>query len=234
MPLNGRSWQDLATLIPGVNAIETQIPFENGAIRGNRGFGNQLTISGGRPTQNNYRLDGNSITDYAMGGPGSVLGVNLGVDAIQEFAVITGNYSAEYGRTSGGIVNAVSKSGTNGLHGDVYEFFRNQVLDANDFTQIMPAWGNCFTGATNSALRAEAGSKRTGPSSSPITKEYARRRDLPAQTQPFCLMRRARVTLPMARSYKSTRPFRNTWQSSLTPTARSAGTKANSSLRRHR
>jgi hypothetical protein len=133
MPLNGRSWQDLATLIPGVNAIETQIPFENGAIRGNRGFGNQLTISGGRPTQNNYRLDGNSITDYAMGGPGSVLGVNLGVDAIQEFSVITGNYSAEYGRTSGGIVNAVSKSGTNGFHGDVYEFFRNQKLDANDF-----------------------------------------------------------------------------------------------------
>ena len=133
MPLNGRSWQDLATLVPGVNAIETQIPFENGAIRGNRGFGNQLTISGGRPTQNNYRLDGNSITDYAMGGPGSVLGVNLGVDAIQEFSVITGNYSAEYGRTSGGIVNAVSKSGTNAFHGDVYEFFRNQKLDANDF-----------------------------------------------------------------------------------------------------
>jgi outer membrane receptor protein involved in Fe transport len=133
MPLNGRSWQDLATLVPGVNAIETQVPFENGAIRGNRGFGNQLTISGGRPTQNNYRLDGNSITDYAMGGPGSVLGVNLGVDAIQEFAVVTGNYSAEYGRTSGGIVNAVSKSGTNLFHGDVYEFFRNQVLDANDF-----------------------------------------------------------------------------------------------------
>src|SRR5262245_47854391 len=133
MPLNGRSWNDLAALVPGVNAIESQVPFENGAIRGNRGFGNQLTISGGRPTQNNYRLDGNSITDYAMGGPGSVLGVNLGVDAIQEFAVVTGNYSAEYGRTSGGIVNAVSKSGTNAFHGDVYEFFRNQVLDANDF-----------------------------------------------------------------------------------------------------
>ena len=133
MPLNGRSWQDLATLVPGVNAIETQIDFANGAIRGNRGFGNQLTISGGRPNQNNYRLDGNSITDYAMGGPGSVLGVNLGVDAIQEFSVISGNYSAEYGRTSGGIVNALSKSGTNAFHGDVYEFFRNQKLDANDF-----------------------------------------------------------------------------------------------------
>ena len=92
MPLNGRSWQDLATLIPGVNAIETQVPFENGAIRGNRGFGNQLTISGGRPTQNNYQLDGNSINDYSGTGPGSVIGVNLGVDAIQEFSVLTGNY----------------------------------------------------------------------------------------------------------------------------------------------
>jgi hypothetical protein len=59
-----------------------------------------------------------------------VIGVNLGVDAIQEFSVLTGNYSAEYGKTSGGVVNAISKSGTNAFHGDIYEFFRNQVLDA--------------------------------------------------------------------------------------------------------
>jgi hypothetical protein len=133
IPLNGRDWASLATLSPGVNAIETQMPFESGALRGNRGFGSQLTISGGRPTQNNYRLDGLSINDYGNAAPGSVLGGNLGVDAIQEFSVITGNYSAEYGKTSGGIVNAISKSGTNGFHGDVYEFFRNQKLDANDF-----------------------------------------------------------------------------------------------------
>src|SRR5579863_5018488 len=133
LPLNGRDWASLATLSPGVNAIESQMPFENGAIRGNRGFGAQLTISGGRPTQNNYRLDGNSINDYANGGPGSVLGVSLGVDAIAEFSVLTGNYSAEYGRTSGGVVNAISKSGTNGFHGDLYEFLRNDKLDANDF-----------------------------------------------------------------------------------------------------
>jgi len=133
IPLNGRDWASLATLSPGVNAIETQMPFEGGAVRGNRGFGAQLTISGGRPTQNNYRLDGNSINDYANGGPGSVIGVSLGVDAIQEFSVLTGNYSAEYGRTSGGVVNAISKSGTNQFHGDVYEFLRNQKLDANDF-----------------------------------------------------------------------------------------------------
>jgi len=133
LPLNGRDWTSLATLSPGVNAIETQLPFEAGAVRGNRGFGAQLTISGGRPTQNNYRLDGLSINDYGNGGPGSVIGVSLGVDAIQEFSVLTGNYSAEYGRTSGGVVNAISKSGTNSFHGDVYEFLRNDALDANDF-----------------------------------------------------------------------------------------------------
>ena len=133
LPLNGRDWASLATLSPGVNAIENQMPFDAGAVRGNRGFGAQLTIAGGRPTQNNYRLDGLSINDYGNGGPGSVLGVSLGVDAIQEFSVLTGNYSAEYGRTSGGVVNAVSKSGTNAFHGDAYEFLRNDALDAEDF-----------------------------------------------------------------------------------------------------
>ncbi len=133
LPLNGRDWASLATLQPGVNAIETQLSFEAGAGRGNRGFGAQLTISGGRPTQNNYRLDGLSINDYGNGAPGSVIGVNLGVDAIQEFSVLTGNYSAEYGKTSGGVVNAISKSGTNAFHGDVYEFLRNDKLDASTF-----------------------------------------------------------------------------------------------------
>src|SRR5207245_5232918 len=91
-----------------------------------------LTIAGGRPTQNNYRLDGLRISDYTNGS-GSVIGVTLGVDAIQEFSVITGNYSAEYGRTSGGVINAISRSGTNAFHGDAYEFWRNDKLHANDF-----------------------------------------------------------------------------------------------------
>ena len=101
LPLNGRSWTDLAQLQPGVNAIHTQPDFSAGTDRGNRGFGQQLTISGARPQQNNYRLDGVSLNDYANGAPGSVLGGNLGVDAIQEFSVLTSNYSAEYGKTSG-------------------------------------------------------------------------------------------------------------------------------------
>jgi outer membrane receptor protein involved in Fe transport len=134
LPLNGRSWTDLTTLQPGVNVIPTRPDqVTAGSDRANRGYGDQLTISGGRPVQNNYRLDGISMNDYANAGPGSVLGGNLGVDAIQEFSVLTTNYSAEYGKTSGGVVNAISRSGTNQFHGDAYEFFRNSALDARSF-----------------------------------------------------------------------------------------------------
>jgi hypothetical protein len=133
LPLNGRSWTDLAALQPGVDTIQTQPSFATGADRGNRGFGQQLTISGARPQQNNYRLDGISLNDYANGAPGSVLGGNLGVDAIQEFSVLTSNYSAEYGKTSGGVVNAITRSGNNGFHGSAYEFLRNSALDARNY-----------------------------------------------------------------------------------------------------
>jgi hypothetical protein len=133
LPLNGRSWTDLATLQPGVAAIQTQPAFTAGPDRGKRGFGDQITVAGARPQQNNYRLDGISINDYDNGAPGSVLGGDLGVDAIQEFSVLTSNYSAEYGRTSGGVVNAITRSGTNQFHGGVYEFLRNSALDARNF-----------------------------------------------------------------------------------------------------
>ena len=133
LPLNGRSWTDLAALQAGVSTIQTQPSFATGSDRGNRGFGQQLSISGARPQQNNYRLDGVSLNDYANGAPGSVLGGNLGVDAIQEFSVLTSNYSAEYGKTSGGVVNAITRSGTNEFHGSAYEFLRNSVLDARNY-----------------------------------------------------------------------------------------------------
>jgi len=136
LPLNGRSWTDLAELQPGVNAIHTQPDFSAGTDRGNRGFGQQLTISGARPQQNNYRLDGVSLNDYANGAPGSVLGGSLGVDAIQEFSVITSNYEADYGKTSGGVVNAITRSGTNQLHGSTYEFLRNAKLDAKNYFDV--------------------------------------------------------------------------------------------------
>lgn len=135
LPLNGRSWSDLANLQPGVYTIHTQ---PDVAIRDryNRGYGAQLTISGARPQQNNYRLDGISINDPTNGAPGSVLGGNMGVDAISEFSVLTTNYSTEYGRASGGIINATTKSGSNQFHGDVYEFLRNSALDARNFFDI--------------------------------------------------------------------------------------------------
>src|SRR5258705_6443189 len=150
LPLNGRSWTDLAALQPGVSTIQTQPSFATGADRGNRGFGQQLTISGARPQQNNYRLDGISLNDYANGAPGSVLGGNLGVDAIQEFSVLTTNYSAEYGKTSGGVVNAITRSGTNSFHGSAYEFVRNSALDARNFfdgSSIPPFERNQFGGS---------------------------------------------------------------------------------------
>src|SRR5258708_7863619 len=149
LPLNGRSWTDLAQLQPGVNAIQTQPNFSAGTDRGNRGFGQQLTISGARPQQNNYRLDGVSLNDYANGAPGSVLGGNLGVDAIEEFSVLTSNYAADYGKTSGGVVNAITRSGTNQIHGSAYEFLRNSKLDARNYfdgSKIPPFKRNQFGG----------------------------------------------------------------------------------------
>src|SRR6202162_5771257 len=150
LPLTGRSWSDLATLQAGVEAVQTQKDFSVGSARGNRGFGAQIAISGGRPQQNNYRLDGVSLNDYANGSPGSVLGGNLGVDAIQEFSVLTSNYSAEYGKASGGVVNAITRSGTNDFHGSVYEFLRNNALDARNYfdgAKIPPFKRNQFGGA---------------------------------------------------------------------------------------
>src|SRR5467141_1941013 len=133
LPLNGRDWTSLATLHPGVNLIENQMDYSLGSARGNRGFGAQLTVSGQRTTNNNYRLDGVSVNDYANSGPGNVIGAALGVDAIQEFSVLTGGFSAEYGKATGGVVNAITKSGTNSFHGDVYEFIRNSALDSRDY-----------------------------------------------------------------------------------------------------
>jgi len=133
LPLNGRDWTQLATLQADVDTVPVQQPNGVNAPRGNRGYGNQMTISGTRPQQNNYRLDGVSFNDYSNGAPGSVAGIDLGVDAIREFSVLTSNYSAEYGRASGGVINAVTRSGGNGFHGTLFEFLRNSALDARNF-----------------------------------------------------------------------------------------------------
>lgn len=137
LPLNGRDWTQLASLQPGVNIVRNQASVgSNGssdATKVTRGFGAQLSVSGTRSAQNNYRQDGISFNDYTNDAPGNVLGTQLGVDAVQEFSVLTTNYSAEYGKTSGGVVNSVTRSGTNELHGSAYEFARNAALDAENY-----------------------------------------------------------------------------------------------------
>ncbi len=132
LPLNGRDWTSLSVLEPGVLGIRTQQGTTGTVSRGNRGFGNQLTVAGHRPVENNYRVNGISVNDYSNGSPGSVQGSQLGVDAIQEFSVLTANYTAEYGRTAGGVVNAITMAGTNNFHGDAYWFLRDNRLDARN------------------------------------------------------------------------------------------------------
>jgi outer membrane receptor protein involved in Fe transport len=132
LPLNGRSWTDLATLEPGVNAVRTQ-PAVTTSDRASRGWGAVITVSGNRPTQNNYMLNGISLNDSFNAAPGNFLSANLGVDAIGEFSVLTGSFSSQYGQSAGGIINAITKQGTNSFHGDAYEFLRNSAMDAKNF-----------------------------------------------------------------------------------------------------
>lgn len=158
LPLNGRDWTQLATLQPGVAAVQAQAASSGVSSRGNRGFGNQLTDDGHRPSENNYRVNGISINDYTNGSPGSALGVQLGVDAIDEFSILTTNYSAEYGRTSGGVVNAITKSGTNELHGTAYWFLRDDALDARNYfdsSQNPPFHRNQFGASAGAPLRKD-------------------------------------------------------------------------------
>ena len=154
-PLNGRDWAQLVTLQAGVTGVQTGSATGGGNI--DRGFGAPISISGARPDQNSYRLDGISINDYANGAPGSVLGDNLGIDAVEQVSVLGSNYPAEYGRTSGGVINAVTRSGTNAFHGDVYEFLRNSALDARNFFDgpIPPFKRNQFGGSAGLPIRKD-------------------------------------------------------------------------------
>jgi hypothetical protein len=152
LPLNGRSWTDLAALQAGVNTIRVMVSVASPDRLG-RGLGVQLSVTGGRPQQNNYLLNGVSINDYSNQSPGSILGGNLGVDAVAEFSVLTTNYSAEYGRTSGGVVSAIGRSGTNQFHGSAFEFLRNSALDARNF----------FDGPIPAFRRNQFGASAGGP-----------------------------------------------------------------------
>jgi hypothetical protein len=134
LPVNGRDVQQATTLQAGVSAVQTQqSASDTNSGRGQRGFGQQISLAGARPQQNNYLLDGITTNDYANSAPGSVLGLSLGADAVEQLAVNTGSYPAQFGRSSGGVVHAVTRSGSNAFHGSLYEFLRNSALDARRY-----------------------------------------------------------------------------------------------------
>ncbi len=127
LPLNGRSFIELAMLQEGVVA-----PLANGrSVNGNTG--QKIVIAGAAPSENAMLLDGTDIKNQHGTTPGSIAGVMLGVDTIREFQVLTSAYTAEYGRFSGGVILAVTKSGTNEVHGSLFEYHRNSALDARNF-----------------------------------------------------------------------------------------------------
>ena len=126
LPLNGRNFTFLAQLVAGVNSPQAD-------TRGNAASG-AFAANGLRPAQNNYMLDGidnnSDIVDFLNGTNFVVLPP---VDAIQEFKVQTTGFSAEFGRSGAAVLNATIKSGTNDFHGALWEFFRNDKLDARDY-----------------------------------------------------------------------------------------------------
>jgi hypothetical protein len=122
---NGRNPLQLAPLQSGVVATSPDIAVQVGAQVG------PFAVNGQRSQANNYLLDGGDSNDLAINVPDAVGGFSP--DALQEFRILTNTYSAEYGRNSGSVVNAVSKSGGNQFHGNVFEFFRNRVLNATPF-----------------------------------------------------------------------------------------------------
>ncbi|MBI2689006.1 MAG: TonB-dependent receptor [Acidobacteria bacterium] len=125
LPLNGRDFAQLALLEPGV------APSRRSSDSG--GAGTKLVINGNRPSQVSFTLDGSDINDANNNTPGSAAGVLLGVDTLEEFRVSTNSYSAAYGRSAGGVISAVTKSGTNQFHGSIFEFVRNSAFDARNF-----------------------------------------------------------------------------------------------------
>ena len=131
LPLNGRNYADLALL--DANAVKSPIA-DSFSATGTPREG-AFNVNGMRSTYNNFLLDGLDNNAYGTSNQGySAQLVQLSPDALAEFKIITGNYSAEYGRVGGAVVNAVMKSGTNELHGSAYEFLRNTDLNAIGFT----------------------------------------------------------------------------------------------------
>ncbi len=143
LPLNGRSYEQLALLQIGA------VAYHGAGATGAGGFagsGQRITINGARPTGNSFLLDGTNINDVSNSTPASAAGVNLGLDGIREFKVLTNTYDASFGRNLGGVINIASKSGTNQFHGTIFEFHRNSALDARNFFD---------TDSSNPAVRSD-------------------------------------------------------------------------------
>ena len=127
LPLNGRDYIQLATLTTGV--VRTSSGTNGNTGGSSTGGLNSFVANGTRGTLNNFLLDG--VDNNSNDNGGVVL--RSSVDAIQEFKLQTNGYSAEFGRSGGAVVNAITKSGANNYHGSVFEFFRNSALDARDY-----------------------------------------------------------------------------------------------------
>jgi len=127
LPLNGRNYTDLALLQPGVLAY----PHRDGGSVVAHGLA--TSVNGQDPRSNVYLLDGTPQNDMTNSPASSAASTALGTETIREFRVETNAYSAEFGRNSGGQIIAISKSGTNHVHGSLYEFLRNDNLDARNF-----------------------------------------------------------------------------------------------------
>jgi hypothetical protein len=126
LPLNGRDYNQLALLSPGVLPGTPRLASVN--------FKGVLNVNGNRTFNNVFLLDGVDNISYSNSFRGeNVQLVQPSIEALQEFKIQTNAYSAEFGRSSGAVVNATIKSGTNNIHGSLYEFLRNDVLDANNF-----------------------------------------------------------------------------------------------------
>jgi Carboxypeptidase regulatory-like domain/TonB-dependent Receptor Plug Domain/TonB dependent receptor-like, beta-barrel len=124
LPLNGRDFAQLARLNPGV-----AVSGGGGGQQGGEGNVSGFSSNGQRSTSNNFLVDGVDNNNYFAGEAAQL----PSIDSIQEFEVQTNTFAAEYGRNTGSVVNLVTKSGTNQLHGSAYEFFRNDVLDARNY-----------------------------------------------------------------------------------------------------
>ena len=130
LPLNGRNYTDLALLQPGVLPYASR---DGGSVVAH-GLG--MSVNGQDYRSNVYLLDGTLQNDFTNGPAGSAAGTSLGMESISEFRVESNAYGAEFGRTYGGQINVLTKSGTNTPRGSAYEFHRNDALDARNYFDV--------------------------------------------------------------------------------------------------